>query len=206
MQMITSPAATPQWNTTMAPVIETLREDHRNIGRLLKALERQIEIFAQAGAPDYDVVVGIAEYFLEYPDRCHHPKENIIFEQLTREYPNQASKAGNLLGEHRLLHDQALQFRHTVGALLNDADIARDTIVNAARLFIDTERRHMREEEEHFLPLAEQVLTKADWSHIGGALTYVRDPLFGGQVEQRFSRVRERLLALEREYRIDRDL
>src|SRR5471032_2731729 len=100
----------------MAAVIETLREDHRNIGRLLAALERQIEVFAQAGSPDYDVVVGIAEYFLEYPDRCHHPKENIIFDQLNREYPEQASTVGNLLNEHRLLHEQTLRFRQTVGA------------------------------------------------------------------------------------------
>ena len=190
----------------MAPVIETLRKDHRNIGRLLEALEHQIEIFAQAGAPDYDVVVGIAEYFLEYPDRCHHPKENVIFDQLSREHPQQASTVENLLSEHRALHEQALQFRQTVSAILNDTDIARDTVVNAARLFIETERRHMQKEEEHFLPLAEQVLTKADWSHIEGALAFVRDPLFGGRVEQRFSRVRERLLAWEREYRIDRDL
>jgi hemerythrin-like domain-containing protein len=189
----------------MATVIETLREDHRNTGRLLAALEHQIEVFAQAGAPDYDVIVGIAEYFLEYPDRCHHPKENVIFDQLKSKYPQEASTVGNLLGEHRSLHEQTLQFRQTVSALLNDTDIPRDAVVNVARLFIETERRHMQKEEEHFLPLAEQVLTKADWSHIEGALAYVRDPLFGGLVEQRFSRVRERLLAWEREYRIDQD-
>jgi len=34
----------------MAPMIEALREEHRNIGRLLRALERQIEVFADADA------------------------------------------------------------------------------------------------------------------------------------------------------------
>src|SRR5665213_712847 len=170
----------------MAIVIEALRDDHRNIRRLLDALERQIEVFALAGTPDYDVIVGIAEYFLEYPDRCHHPTENMIFDQLNREYPQQALTVENLLSEHRLMHEQAWHFRHSVSALHNDADIARDTVVNAARLFIETERRHMQWEEEHFLPLAEQVLTVADWSHIKGALGYIRDPLFGGRVEQRF--------------------
>ena len=57
-------------------VVDTLREEHRNIARLLRALEHQVAIFSNADAPDYDVIVGVADYFLDYPDRCHHPKED----------------------------------------------------------------------------------------------------------------------------------
>ena len=56
------------------PVIETLREEHRNISRMLDALEHQIEVLAQVGTPDYEIIRGIADYFCDYPDRCHHPK------------------------------------------------------------------------------------------------------------------------------------
>ena len=62
----------------MAAIIEVLREEHRNIGRLLRALEYQIEAFAREEPTNYDVVVGVAEYFLGYPDRCHHLKEDLI--------------------------------------------------------------------------------------------------------------------------------
>ena len=40
----------------MSRVIETLREEHRNLARLLDALDHQIEVFAEAVRPDYDVI------------------------------------------------------------------------------------------------------------------------------------------------------
>ena len=190
----------------LATVIETLREEHRNIARLLEALDHQVDVFAQAGSPDYDVVSGIAEYFLEYPDLCHHPKEDVVFRRLRETHPQDASKIGDLLGEHRVVHERAGRFRDAVGALLNDTDIARSVVVDAARQFIEAERRHMQKEEEQFLPLAERVLTPVDWSLIEGALSIGRDPLFGARVEEKFARLRERLLAWEQEYRAAPDL
>lgn len=183
----------------MAVVIETLREEHRNIARLLDALERQVDIFAQAGAPDYEVIRGIADYLLDYPDRCHHPKEDVVFAQLRAAHPEAASAIGDLLREHRDLHEQALRFQGTVSALL--ADIARDVIVDAARRFIEIERRHMQREEAQFLPLAEKVLTPVDWARIEGALSPGPDPLFGGKVEAQFRKLSDRLLARELESR-----
>lgn len=184
----------------MADVIDALREEHRNIARLLEALEHQIDVFAAAGAPDYDVIGGIAEYFLEYPDRCHHPKEDVVFRRLREAYPQDAAAVGDLPAEHRIVHDRADRFGRAVQALLNDTDIARDAIVEAAREFIHAERRHMHREEEQFLPLAERLLTASDWSLIEGALATGADPLFGDRVEAKFRRLSERLLAWEQEF------
>lgn len=183
----------------MAVVIEALREEHCNIARLLRALEYQIEIFAQDGAPDYDVIVGVADYFLAYPDRCHHPKENAVFARLKELRPDELADIGDLPAEHRALHERAARFCETVRLLLNDTDIAREVIVVAAREFIAAERRHMRGEEERFLPLADQLLTPSDWLAIESALTGGSDPLFGGKVEAAFRQLSDRLLAWEAE-------
>ena len=154
----------PAGDGIVVTVIYTLREEHRNIARLLNALEHQIEIFAQAGAPDYDVIRGIAEYFLDYPDRCHHPKEDVGLRPLVRALSAGRGKAlGDLATEHRKTAESAPRFRDTVYALLDNAEIARETVVNAARGFIEAERRHMAMEEEQFFPLAEARLTPEDW-------------------------------------------
>src|SRR5271157_2236694 len=141
----------------MAAVIEVLREEHRNIGRLLRALDHQIEIFAKSEAPDYYVIVGVADYFLDYPDRCHHPKEDLIASKLREADPAAAATVGDLSGEHRALHRRARRFRETVSALLNDTDIPRLLIVDAARDFIDAQHLHLRKEEESFFPLADRL-------------------------------------------------
>ena len=183
----------------MTMVIETLREEHRNIERLLRALERQVEIFAGGESPDYDVVVGIADYFLDFPDHCHHPKEDLIAARLAARYPETAAVTGHLASDHAALHQRALRFRQTVAALLNDSDIPRAEIVDAARRFIDAQRAHMSEEEVRFLPWTERLLTSADWRSIGDNLSRRRDPIFSGQVEAGFRKLSERLLAWEAE-------
>ena len=35
-------------------VVDTLRDEHRNISRLLDVLERQIQIFEEDAGPDYE--------------------------------------------------------------------------------------------------------------------------------------------------------
>jgi hemerythrin-like domain-containing protein len=187
------------WMTAMATLIDVLREEHRNIARLLDALEHQVQTFATGGAPDYDVVLGVADYFLDYPDLCHHPKEDLIFARLRERHTLRATALGDLLAEHRAIHLQARRFRATVGMLLGETDIAGSVIVEAAQSFIAAERRHMRREEDHFLPMAEQLLTEFDWSVIETQLKQSADPLFGDAIETRFKALAERLIAWERE-------
>lgn len=183
----------------MADLIEVLREEHRNMARLLAALERQVEAFAENHAPDYDVIRGVAEYFLDYPDRCHHPKEDAVFARLCETHLTNVAAIGDLASEHRRVHARARQFHDTVAALLNEADIARSVVVDAARQFISAERRHMRMEEQVFFPLADVLLTSADWLEIEREMTKRSDPVFGGKVEAGFRKLSERLLAWERE-------
>jgi hemerythrin-like domain-containing protein len=185
----------------MAVVIDVLHEEHRNIARLLDALEHQIDVFERADRPDYDVICGVSAYFLEFPDRCHHPKEDVVFRRLAAQHPHEASGLHDLLKEHAIVHDQAAAFADTVRDLLSDTDIPRDAVVAAARGFIDTQRRHLRAEEAHFFPVAERVLSGADWAEVERELTGGPDPLFGGRIEARFRTLSDRLLAWEAEDR-----
>jgi hemerythrin-like domain-containing protein len=183
----------------MAGVIDVLRDEHLNIARLLTALEHQMDVFAEAGEPDYDVIGGVAAYFLDFPDRCHHPKENVVFARLRQAHPDETAAIGDLTREHAAIHERAQRFGDTIRALLGETDIARSVVVDAARAFIDAERRHLRMEEERFFPLAERLLGPADWLRIEGDLTTGTDPLFGGRIEARFKSLSERLLAWEQE-------
>src|SRR5208283_3252798 len=131
----------------------------------------------------YDVIGGVSAYFLEYPDLCHHPKEDVVFSRLAAAHPRETADLRDLLQDHVAVHDRAVRFGDTIRELLNDTDIARSTVVEAARAFIETERRHMEREEQRFFPLAERLLTPVDWAHIEGDLASGRDPLFGERVE-----------------------
>jgi hemerythrin-like domain-containing protein len=183
----------------MTVLIEVLHEEHRNVERLLRALESQIETFGDGGAPDYDIIVGVADYFLGYPDRCHHPKEDLIAAKLKQAHPEAIAALPDLSGEHRALHQAAQAFRETVSALLNETDIPRASIVDAGRAFIDSQRRHLQMEESHFLPVADRLLTPADWADLDIRRSEQTDPVFGDRVEEMFRTLSRRLLAWEAE-------
>ena len=85
-------------------VIKTLREEHANIARLLSALEHQMLVFAGGDRPDYDVVQGVADYFFDYPDRCHHPKEDAVLAQMLRAHAAEASTIAALPAVLRAPH------------------------------------------------------------------------------------------------------
>ena len=183
----------------MSTLIGTLREEHRNMALLLDALERQVWTFAQSGAPDYELIIGIADYFLGYPDLCHHPKEDVVFEQLRAAVPQEASRIGDLLAEHRTVHERVQHFRSIIGAVLQDSEVARSDVVETVREFVNAERTHMRLEEERFFPLAEMALTPADWSVIERTLKARQEATYEDGIDEAFDNLREALISWERD-------
>ena len=63
-------------------IIDSLRQEHRNIEKLLLVLERELSVFDRGERPDYQVIHAIIAYFLVYPNAYHHPQEDMIFEKL----------------------------------------------------------------------------------------------------------------------------
>lgn len=201
---VTAPAAgtmsvCKKGTSQMAVLINSLREEHRNIAKLLDILEREIERAAMAGDPDWNVLHGIVSYFCDYPDRCHHPKEDAIFSRLQARNPDSASAIGDLHGEHQAVRLRAQRFRDHIQSIFLEDVLPRERLVGSARAFIDAERRHMMKEEEMFFPLAEKLLSEEDWQAIESQLGSELDPLLRASVEQEYQAVRDALYARELE-------
>ena len=71
----------------MTTLIDVLREEHRNIEKLLGVLEQELSVFDHRERPDFDTLRAIIDYFAEYPARCHHPKEDMMVEILKARDP-----------------------------------------------------------------------------------------------------------------------
>jgi hemerythrin-like domain-containing protein len=188
----------PGWEASMTSTIQTLREEHRNIRRLLDVLDDQIEKIAMARDPNYDLLQAVANYFCDYPDRCHHPKEDAVFRQLQARHPVEANAVGDLAREHKDAYARVRRFRNNIQAIFRDEVMPRDTVVNAGRSFVDAERAHMKMEEDIFFPAAVSVLDEEDWRAIEANLKAMRDPLFGEMVEEEFRILRDFLLTWEK--------
>lgn len=183
----------------MSEVMTRLREEHRNIAKLLRALEHQLAIFDTAERPDYDVLAAIANYFVGFPDRCHHPKEDLIYRKMRERDPTLAQTMTDLEAEHEEISALARHFWEAVQDVLQDAEISRSAFDKVARHFVRNQRRHMQREEEQFFPLARQILTPHDWAEIDERITREEDPVFGGKVSHVFAALRDNILKWEAE-------
>ncbi len=104
----------------MVEIIEILRQEHRNIAKLLRVMEQELNVFDRGERPDYAVFGAIIEFFKMYPDTCHHPKEDVIYEKFKARNPGRAASIADLQAEHR---EGAVRLRHVAQAIdsvLND--------------------------------------------------------------------------------------
>jgi hemerythrin-like domain-containing protein len=51
--------------------VAILRQEHRNIEKLLGVMEQELSIFDRGERPDYEAFGTIIEFFKMYPDTCH---------------------------------------------------------------------------------------------------------------------------------------
>ena len=71
----------------MPDTLFLLRLEHGNLSKLLGLIENQVAA-ADAGMPMDEQLLSLAsEYFYDYPDRCHHPKEDLVYRRLGERDP-----------------------------------------------------------------------------------------------------------------------
>ena len=185
-------------------IIERLSQEHRNIGKLLAILERELEVFDAGKRPDYEVIRSIISYFAVYTEIYHHPQEDLVYAKLRIRDPAAVKRVGDLARAHRQGADRLRKVTEAIEFVLSDGEELRQNIGDLVREFISQERRHMMMEDREFFPAALKALKPADWQAIAAAVDNHKDPLFSDATEDRFGRVREYILQLEEEAEAER--
>jgi len=180
----------------MRDTLSLLRLEHWNLSRLLAVIEEQVTLAEAGERMDEELLRLAAEYFCDYPDRCHHPKEDLVYQLLVKRDPAARAELRDLVADHRQLHELAQAFSDAVrppaGNSATAEPAARDVIVQ----FTTHYRQHMRLEEERFFRLAEERLSRDDWDLLDFTMFDEDDPLFDNATERRFAGLRGRIEAL----------
>ena len=180
----------------MMEIIEVLLQEHRNIEKLLRVLERELTVFDRAGRPDYEVVLAVINYFKDYPDSCHHPKEDIIVERFKARDPVAAATI-DLEAEHQEGARRLHRVAEAVEGVLSDQILLRQTVDDIIRNFINHERQHMAMEERVVFPAMLNALRPEDWADIALKLADRFGPPSEPDFEEQFSTLRRNILELE---------
>jgi len=171
----------------MSQALDLLRHEHSNLETLLRILEQQVNKFQRDDQPDYDVMRGILDYLLSFPNVCHHPKEDLIFARLRDRDPLTAERIGDVRSAHEELAARAYDFSTGIKAVLEEAEIPREIFIRLAHRFIDQQRQHINMEESTFFPAAEKALMMVDWIDLKTPLRKLNE------AGERFEQLRERI-------------
>lgn len=173
----------------MSTLLDGLREDHANFGKILNVIESQAEAIREGRAPDLDILVKAVTYFSGYPALFHHPAENAICERLKKARPAVSASVDIILAEHGEVGARLGAFRRKVEDALAGRRPPDAEFAQAALAFVDAEWSHMEKERAHLFPAALAVLSADDWRTLAGRSTLDRDLLFRGTVPEELDRL-----------------
>jgi hemerythrin-like domain-containing protein len=182
-------------------MIELLRDEHRDIEQLLNVLEHEIKVFDRRERPDYELIQAIIDYFQDYPDCCHHPKEDMIFDKLKARDPSAAKRIGDVEAEHRQETERLDRVAKVVRNILLDREVLRETFSKVVRDFVDHQRKHMAMEERSLFPAAANALRPEDWQEIDIKWNDKTETLFTIAMDEKCHSLRDRILRWGRENR-----
>ena len=117
----------------MASIVGLLQQDHINSTKLLDVLEQQLVIFSRAEVPDYEMMQGVMEYFRDYPNRYHHPTEDVILSKMKRRGGAAKDGCADPRHEHQELAAMTRRFLAAIHNILQAVDVPREAFQQRAR-------------------------------------------------------------------------
>lgn len=167
-------------------ILEQLKFDHENVSQLLDILDAQLNRIHSLESADFDLVQDIMHYMIHYPDRLHHPLEDLVIERLIERDPSARKIATTIQKEHKGLATKGLAFYEIASGVADGAMVLREELEAKGRDYVEFLRSHMRMEEEELFPRAEKVLSREDWESVAQAIAQQADPVFGAIVDAQY--------------------
>ena len=178
----------------MPCVLRALYDDHRDIAKLITALERQRAVLREDGPVKFDVIALALRYFINYPDLVHHPLEDLVYQRLVERDPDTAAHVDDIEADHQAIDARTRRFMALMERQRTADSTWRTAVADQLHEFIAAYRRHLKIEEETLFPRAFAALSSADWSEIEAATDPQADPLFGDGVDRQYRELRDEIL------------
>lgn len=176
------------------PLMKALRAEHRHMGTIMQLFADQLRAIEAGELVDTHVVYEIMNYMVTWPDRFHHPREDLIYARVAEITPSVADDVDTLQRDH---DNTAKRGR----ALLRDierwriGEMSGLVVVNNGRAYIEHIHEHMNIEEKLVFPRIEEVLTLQDWRELAedDQLKAVASSVFGPLVQREFRNMTRKL-------------
>ena len=182
----------------MQPVaIRIIREEHTAIVAVLHSLEYVVRNLEEGAEPNFQLLNAMLEYIVEYPERCHHPKENrYLFKILKERNPSAGQLIAQLESEHARGDELLKSLSQALARYRSVGRSALRPFAEAVSAYTEFHWQHMTKEEDVLLPIAKRSLSDSDWQEIADAFLQNDNPLIGLRPKEHFAQLFDRILNL----------
>ena len=177
----------------MSDSIALWHAEHKHFARLLDLLEQQAVAFHADDGPNYELMLDVVSYLRYFPDRHHHPREDVAFACLAKHDPRMKPLIEQMLQEHRVIVAAGTELLSYLQQVVDDVVVERAKVEAAAATYLVYYRRHLALEDRDIVPRAEQLLTPQDWEAVMAANPSGPDPLFGEDSDPRYRELRRQI-------------
>lgn len=182
----------------MQEAIRIIQDEHRSIAAVIQGLRYLINETLEKGlVPNFPVFRAMLDYIVAFPERLHHPKEDqYLFGAIRARSHEATALLDELQAEHVRGAQLITQLQDALLAYEQSPSANGSTFREIVEDYANFHWAHMRREEDLILPIAERVLTEADWSLIERAFKENDNPLFGIKPKEEFEKLFHRVVTL----------
>ena len=177
--------------------VRIIREEHTAIAAVLHSLEYVVHKLEEGAEPSFQLLSAMLEYIVEYPERCHHPKEDrYLFKMLRSRNPDSAPLIDELEAEHVRGGELLKELQQALAHYQSEGHAALRDFAQSVAVYAEFHWQHMTKEEDVLIPVAKQSLTDSDWEKMANAFLANDNPLVGLKPKEHFAQLFDRILIL----------
>jgi hemerythrin-like domain-containing protein len=176
------------------PLMKALRAEHRHIATVMQLFADQLKAVEQGELVDTHVVYEIMDYMVTWPDRYHHPREDLIYGRVAEVDSKAADEVDTLQRDHDNTAKNGRKVLQDIERW-REGEVSGAVVAKSGRAYIDHMYEHMNVEEKVVFPHIEAVLSIQDWRELAedDELRAVGDPIFGTKVQREFRNMTRKL-------------
>ncbi len=185
----------------MHKIQRQLHTDHYHLQRLLNCFSQEIDCydFDSKRNADLAVILSALDYVHIYPDKWHHPAEDVIFDLLLKKKVKESQLIEELKEEHQKIVQETNKIFELFNSVAEDCVISADELLTSARDYIEFEKQHLEKENESIYPLMDSAFTEKDWREIEKKVKMQSDPLFDYPSKKEYDHLYSYILELEKD-------
>ncbi|MCB1986608.1 MAG: hemerythrin domain-containing protein [Burkholderiales bacterium] len=185
----------------MHKIQRQLHTDHHHLHKLLNCLSHEIGCydFDSKRAPDLAIILSALDYVRTYPDKWHHPSEDIIFNRLLKKKVKESKLIKQLQIEHEKIILETKKINELFNSVAEDCIVSADELLTGARQYIALQKQHLDKENEFVYPLMDTEFSEKEWHEIENEVKMQDDPLFNNRSKKEYDQLYRYILDLEKE-------